>query len=84
MIIRVVRLGTWTCLWQCARNWADTPIHNRRRRRCGHGPEHVSLSLLTGRKLRVEIMGLAARLSHLCPSALRWSPCTCRAEGTEV
>jgi hypothetical protein len=50
---------------QFTRHWADTPIQNRRPRRCGGGLEPIPLQHSSQVRTKEETMGLAYRLGHL-------------------
>ena len=65
------------CLSLCAvpPTWAEAAIHNRRRRRCGKSPEHVSFPRSSPCEHRGEIRGLASGAPVLwrAPEAARGS-----------
>src|SRR5215467_3289826 len=61
------------------------PYNNRRFRRCGYGPEHVSFPHTLPCHNRGERGGATLTVSAPCdPSAARWSPRRLRASSAEV
>jgi hypothetical protein len=60
------------CLWAVPPTWAEAAIQNRRRRRCGNGPEHVSFHHPSPYDNRGERAWASLTVSATCaPSASR-------------